>query len=197
MKKIFVLVAAVAAMTFVSCGNTSNNNEGVDSTLVEVIEDESADFEGMKAGLLEQLQAGDASAFQEKLAQVQAYIQELINGGKLEVAQQYAQQLKQFISDNKETIEQLTGNNETISGLIEKIEALPTDALDALKGAASDMEDAAKGAVDDVKDAAADVAKNAKDAATDAANNAVDQAKDKAAGAIDDAAEAAKKKLGL
>lgn len=197
MKKVFLLLAAVAAMTFVSCGNTTNNNDGIDSTAVEIVEDPSADFEAVKTSLLEQLQAGDASAFQEKLAQAQAYIQELINSGKLDVAKEYAAKLQQFIADNKESIQQMTGDNETINGLIEKIQAMPTDALDALKGVATDAEDAAQGAVDNVKDAATGAAKDAKEAIDQAATDAVDQVKDKTAGAIDDAAEAAKKKLGL
>ncbi len=201
MRKFLAMIAAVAALTFTACNGSSQ--QAGDGTQSEI-----ANFEDLKALLTEKLAAGDATAVEEVLQKVQVYVQDLISGEKMEEAKKYVEQLKQFISENKATIQNVTGNSATVNGFLEKVEAMPTDALDAFTSAATGLQDAAAGAVEDAQDAVEGAVEDAQQAvegavedaqkaAEDAANQAVDDAKAKVAEGIDNAADATKKKLGL
>ena len=214
MKKIFIAIIAVAAMSFASCGNSTKQggeNDTIDTAVVEEdgVAEAQTKAEEIVAGLMEKLEANDATSLSEKVAEAKAYVEELIGQGKLEAAKIYAEKIQGFIDANKDKLEAISANGtETISSLLSAVTALPTSASEALNGAAEAATESANEAVENVKDAAANAVNNAKSAVEDKANEAVENAKSKAneavenakskAGeAVDNAAKDVKKSLGL
>ncbi len=222
MKKIFIAIAAVAAMTFASCGNQTAQGEGTDSVAIDTtvveetgVAEAQTEAEAVVAGLAEQLNANNAEGLAQKVEAAKAYVQELVNSGKLEAAKVYAEKIQAFVDENKEKLDAITSGNSTISELISTVTALPSSASEAVSGAAESAEGAANSAVDaaksavesgksavnDAKDAAKakanEVVNEAKTAAENKANEAVNDAKAKTNEAIDKAANEAKKKLGF
>lgn len=113
MKKIFVIVAAFAAMTFTGCGNSQKQGASdADSTNVEVSA-EAVDNEEVNNAIEDmtaQLDAKDASKFNEALAKTQAKIQELVETNP-EAAKTYLQKLQEYLKANAEQIKTIAGDN--------------------------------------------------------------------------------------
>ena len=193
MKKILLAVMAVAAIGFTSCGNKTQQGEATDSTAVAVnTADEEAD--GAVAMLAANLEAGDASKFQEALEAVKAKIAEFIKTDP-EAAKQYVARIQDFLKENADKIKSVVGDNATVAAAVSAITDVEPDKvvsglLEQVGDAATDAKDAAAEAVNEKVD-------EAKQAASDKANEVKDAAKEKASGAIDNAANAAKKGLGL
>ena len=193
MKKIILAVMAVAAIGFTSCGNKTQQGEATDSTAVAVnTADEEAD--GAIAMLSANLEANDASKFQEALEAVKAKIAEFIKSDP-EAAKQYVARIQGFLKENADKIKSVVGDNAAVAAAVSSIADIePAKIVDGVLEKVGD-------AATDVKDAAVDAANQkvdeAKQAATDKANEVKDATKEKASGAIDDAANAAKKGLGL
>lgn len=193
MKKILLAMMAVAAIGFTSCGNKTQQGEATDSTVVAVnTADEEAD--GAIAMLSANLEANDASKFQEALEAVKAKIAEFIKSDP-EAAKQYVARVQEFLKNNADKIKSVVGDNATVAAAVSAITDVEPDKvvsglLDQVSDAATDAKDAATEAVNEKVDAA-------KEAASNKAQEVKDAAKEKASGAIDDAANAAKKGLGL
>ena len=193
MKKILFAVMAVAAIGFTACGNKAQQGEATDSTAVEVnVADEEAD--AAIAMLSANLEANDASKFQQALDAVKEKIAELIKTNP-EAAKQYVARVQEFLKNNADKIKSVVGDNATVAAAVSAITDVEPDKvvsglLDQVSDAATDAKDAAKEAVNEKVDAA-------KEAASNKAQEVKDAAKEKASGAIDDAANAAKKGLGL
>lgn len=212
MKKIFIAIAAVAAMTFASCGgNTTQGGENdsipADSVVLEEVgvADAEANAEAAISSLADKLKVSDVDGITKKIAEVQAYIQELINTGKLAAANVYVEKLQSFINENEEKLSALSADGtNSVKDLLGKVTAL-TSGAESLAGNVQEAADGAKAAVDDAvenaKAKAQEKVEEAKAKAEEKAAQAVEDAKAKAqeAGkkAIDDAANEAKKKLGL
>lgn len=211
MKKVFFAVAAVAALSFASCGNKTNANaEAADSIATEMVDttalapETKSTFEALSAQVTKALDGNDTQSLTTALANIAAAYKTLANSGKLEELKGYGQLVKNFVNEHADKIKSVAGENATINSLISGIQALPTDAnatLDAAKAAVSDktvglaaealQKGAAAGAT---AEAAAEALKNAPTAATEAVNNAVNNAKEQAQQKANEAVDAAKEK---
>ena len=193
MKKILFAVMAMVAIGFASCGNKAQQGEAVDSTAAAInTADEEAD--AAIAMLSANLEANDASKFQQALDAVKEKIAEFIKSDP-EAAKQYVARVQEFLKNNADKIKSVVGDNATVAAAVSAITDVEPDKvvsglLDQVSDAATDAKDAATEAVNEKVDAA-------KDAAANKAQEVKDAAKEKASGAIDDAANAAKKGLGL
>jgi len=201
MKKILFVAVAALAITFTSCGNKSQQTAAdADTVAVEAVD------------LTEALQAAienkDAASLQIAIEAAQAKLAELQAAGQLDAAKEALQSVQTWLNDNAESVKSVVGDNATINGLIEKVQSIPADAIDAstdfgvsaseaAANAANDAVNAAGEAVDAAGEAVENAAKAAKEGAENAVESAKEGAKQKAGEAIDNAANDAKKKLGL
>ena len=166
MKKIFICAIAALSMTFVSCGNKTNENAaGADSAVVTdteaMIEEGATLVNDFKA----KLDAKDTEGIKEVVAKAQEKIDELVKSGKVEEAKAYASKIQQFINENAETIKTVTSGNETVNNLVNTITSLPSvdeladKAKEAVKADAAQAEEAAKEAVENKKEEVKDETK--------------------------------------
>ena len=200
MKKIVLAVMAVAAIGFTACGNKTQQAEAVDSVaIIDSLAAEAA--EGPISALTEQIDAKDASKFQEALATVKEKIAELIKSNP-EVAKEYVAKVQTFLKDNTDKIKEFVGDNAAIASAVEAITSIePANVvsgfLSAVDSTATNVKDAAIDAKDAAVDAANQKIEEGKQAVEDKANEVKDAAKQKANDAIDGAAKDVKKGLGL
>lgn len=212
MKKIFVIVAAFAAMTFTGCGNSQKQGASdADSTNVEVSA-EAVDNEEVNNAIEDmtaQLDAKDASKFNEALAKTQAKIQELVETNP-EAAKTYLQKLQEYLKANAEQIKTIAGDNvaAAASAIVnvpaaELVETLKSQAgtakeqgNDVVSNAAKTIE-AVKNAPDEAKKAADKAIEESKAKAEEKAAEKVEESKKKANEAIDKKVDDLKGKLKL
>lgn len=206
MKKILVMVMAVAAISLSSCGNkTAKECEGADSTCCACKCDtcqcspcQCGEKECPMEALSEKLEAGDAAGVTAALGEAAQQIETLLKEGKAEEAQKVAFRIQQFINENQE---KLAAAQITTDNIVSTIAKLPTTVTETAEAGA----EAVKADAETVANAAVEAGKQKANAAVDAAqakaeekaNEAVETGKQKANEAIDDAAAKAKKKLGL
>ena len=179
MKKIFIAIAAVAAFTFTSCGNSTN--ESTEKDTVEVAADSSDDDV-----LEEALQNGDIDAIKAEFDKVK----ELAEAGDTAEAKKYAYKLQEFAANHKDDLDGLATGEVTVADLIEGIKNIPN----TTKSVANEAKDAA---TSDAKTVKQEVKTAAKAKANEEADKAVQKANEATTKAVNEAAEAAKKKLGL
>ena len=199
MKKIFIAIAAVAAMTLASCGGQTaqggdNDSTAIDSTVVEEtgVNEAVTEAEAVVSSLADQLKAGNSEGLQSKIEEIKAYITELANNGKLEAAQAYAEKVQKFLDENKAQIDEYT------NGAASKVAAALASAGGIKEVASSllnDVNTKANDAVEDAKNTATKAVEDAKAAAEAKANEAVENAKSKAYEEGKKAGEAAKAKV--
>ncbi|MBR4389070.1 MAG: hypothetical protein IKT00_07815 [Prevotella sp.] len=214
MKKLLFVAIAAVGLCFASCKDKATTDQPAATDSVEaVVEDPAADLQ--KA-----LEANDSSAFQKIITTVTEKFDALKNldGDALNKAKEYIAKAQAFLKENAEKITAFVGGNSVISGLLDKVNAIPAEALaipaaaegaadaavEGAKDAAEGAVEGAKGAVEGAAAAAADKVEGAVDAAKDAAGKAVDAAKEagakaaeKVGEAADKAVDGAKKALGL
>ena len=193
MKKIILAVMAVAAISFTSCGNKTQQADAADSTAVEQVATEDV-AQGTLEQLAAALKAGDAAKLQEVLASVKEKAAAFLKENP-EVAKEYVAKVQAYLKENAEQIKSLAGDNAAIQAAVSAItEAEPEAVVNSLLEQVGDK-------AAEVKDAAVDAAnqkvEDAKDAAKQKAEDAKDAAKQKAAEAVDNAASSVKKGLGL
>lgn len=218
MKKIFISIAALAAMTFTSCGNQTaqgGDNDSIDTVVVEEtgVKDAQAEAETIVSSLADQLKAGNAEGIQAKIEEVKAYIAELLNNDKLEAATAYASQIQKFLDENKDKLDEYTnGTASKLSDALSKaggLENVASGLLEAVSGKANEAADAAKSAIEEKANEAVEAAKakaeekakeaveNAKSKAYEEGKKAGEDAKAKVKDAASKAADEAKKALGI
>ena len=192
MKKLFAMVMAVAAISFVSCGNKTEQGECEDSCACKC---DTCQCEPCECGqqkccgecpvqaLAEKLEAGDAEGVTAAFAEAQSKIETLVKEGKIEEAQKVGFAIQEFIDTNKE---KLANAQITVDNLVSAIKGIPAAAESTVEAGA----EAVKTDAEAVKDAS-------KAAAEAAANQAVEAGKAEANKQIDKGVEAAKKKMGL
>lgn len=184
MKKIILAVMAVAAISFTSCGNKTQQAEAaaVDSTAIIQANVDQA-VEATIEDLNEDLQESNVNELQETLEQIKQKVAELIKSNP-EAAQEYIAKIQAFLKENADKVKGLVGDNAAVAAALSAI----TDAEPAavVSGLLQSVGDAAT----EAKDAAVDAANEAKDAAVDAA-------KEKANEAVDAAANKTKEALGI
>ena len=192
MKKLFAMVMAVAAISFVSCGNKTEQGECEDSCACKC---DTCQCEPCECGqqkccgecpvqaLAEKLEAGDAEGVTAAFAEAQSKIEALVKEGKIEEAQKVGFAIQEFIDTNKE---KLANAQITVDNLVSTIKGIPAAAESTVEAGA----EAVKTDAEAVKEAS-------KAAAEAAANQAVEAGKAEANKQIDKGVEAAKKKMGL
>lgn len=210
MKKVFIFAFAFMALTCASCGNKQAGNapqaDSVATDSVAIVDN--ADPEAIASDLQTKLEAKDSEGFKQAVEIAKQKIDELVKAGNVEEAQAYASKVKAFVDENAETIKQLAGGNETVSSLVNTINALPASAESAVNEAGEAVKADAQQAVDDAKSAAKAKVEEAKSAAsakvdetkTKAKQKAADEvnkAKDKANQEVNKAANKALKGIGL
>ena len=195
MKKIVLAVMAVAAISFASCGNKTQqaNAEAVDSVAI-VDSMATAAAQGDIDAISGLLNGGDATKLQEALAAVKEKIATLIKENP-EVAKEYVAKVQNFLKENADKVKAIVGDNAAVQSAVSAI----TDAEPAaiVSGFLSSVGDAATAAKDSAVSAANEKIEEGKQAVEDKANEAKDAAKQKANEAIDNAAKDVKGKLGL
>jgi len=201
MKKILFLAVAALAITFASCGNKAQQAAtDADTAVVEAVD--------LTEALKTALESKDAASIQAAIEAAQAKLAELQAAGNLDAAKEALKSVQTWLTDNAEAVKSVVGDNATINGLLEKVQSIPADAIDAstdfgvsAKEAAANAATDAVNSAKDAANAAGEAVTNAADAATEAVSNAAENAKEtakeKAGAAIDNAADNAKKKLGL
>lgn len=214
MKKLYAIVAAVAALTFTACGNKTENTAECDSTCTEKCACEPCECDPCECSDVtccktegqfcaeefnEALETTDVTLIEKKFEEAKAYIAQLIEQGKNEEAAKYTEQLQQFIAENKEKIENAGAGNVALTDLVESVVALPTNVADLATSLGVQAKDAAVGAKDAVEGAAADAVaagqqkvEAGKAAVEQKANEAVEAGKQKA----NEAVETGKQKTG-
>ncbi len=196
MKKLMLMLAAVAALTFVSCDikTATNNNAGADSTFT---------IENFTENLTN---ATDSAAVVGLLDKANAEVQALIAKGDTIGAQDLLAKIKEVIATNKEKLVAIVPSIEEVAN---KTITLPEGLKEAAAAAGENLEEAAAG----VKDAAAaEVEKGAEKLneaaekgaekvneaagkAADAGKEAINKGAQKANDAVNKAAEDLKNKL--
>ncbi len=186
-------VMAMVAIGFTACNNKTQQGEATDSTAVAVnVADEEAD--AAIAMLTSNLEANDASKFQQALEAVKEKIAEFIKTDP-EAAKQYVARVQGFLKENADKIKSVIGDNAAIATAVAAITEVEPEAV--VNGLKEKVGDAATDAKDAAVNAANEKIDEAKQAAEDKANEVKDAAKQKANDAIDGAAKDVKKGLGL
>ncbi|MCQ2256661.1 MAG: hypothetical protein MJZ41_01550 [Bacteroidaceae bacterium] len=197
MKKFFITVMALAAISFTACKNEApaTDSEAEGTEVVEGAEVEAVEIpvEEVQAAI----ESGDEESAQKALTAVQAYAEKLTKEGKVEEANTYLLKIQEFIANNESTVNEVASGNATISSLISTIKSIPSKAnegADAAKEDAKTLKEKANDAVNAAKE-------DAKTKANDAVNKATEDAKAKANEKIDEttnkAKDAIKNKLGI
>ena len=188
MRKIFVAIAAVAAITFSSCGNSTNEATDQDTTEVEEQTDELAALE-------EAVASGDEDAVKEELTK----LHELAANLDSTEVKKFAYKLQEFAANHKEDLDKLATGEFTVADIINGIQSAPAtasalgnEAKDAATSDANTVNKQAKAAAEETK---AKIKEDAKAKANEAAEAATQKANEEATKAINSAAEALKKKL--
>lgn len=212
MKKIVLFAAAIAAISFTSCGNKTNANQSAnDSDSIAVVDTASANqainaladptlksaAEQLTSEVTKNLENNDPKTLTSTLAALQLKYQELVNSGKLEEAKKYGAAIKTFIKENQEKIKQFTNGNATVNTLVNGIINLPTSAeatveqaKAAVSGDLSKLVTAGSAADAAIKN----MPETAKDAAANAANTAAKNAEDAAKAKVNEEAAKAQNK---
>ena len=97
MKKVLFVVLAMVAIGFTSCGNKAQ--APADNTEAVAQEDVETAISDMTAALSEQIEAKDASKFQEVLNSVQEKIKEFLANDP-EAAKLYVTKVQEFLKEN-------------------------------------------------------------------------------------------------
>ena len=193
MKKVFLMLVAVGAMTFVSCENKpkANPEEVVEVTLTQ--EEADAEADSMIASLTDVIEnTKDVNKLQEILEAVKAKAAEYV-GLNPEIAKTFVTKVQNFLKEKGDVVKALVGDNAAVGAALASLTDFSADdivsnfmsavgdkAAEAVEGAKDAVEgaaDAAAGAVENAKDAAAEKVEDAKDAAANAVDNAADKVK--------------------
>ncbi len=191
MKKIIICMFAVAAFIFVGCKEKVANDATAEDAIVE---------------MQTMLEAGETDSFNALVTKSQEVIEGLLNEGKTEEAEAYAQAVKDYLNSHAEEIKAVVGDDTTVSTVLDAIEALPTNLdetvekiKDDLEGVSEDIkgdvEEALEKAKDDVQQAVEQAKEDAKAKAEEAVEQAKEDAKAKAEEAVEQAKEDAANKL--
>ncbi len=210
MKKILLAVMAVAAISFTSCGNKTQQVEATDSTEVAINPEEEANavIENLKAFVA----AGDADQLAASLDQVKEKVGEFVVNDA-EAAKTYVITVQKYLLENAEQVKAVAQQNVNAASAITLfMETEPEAMVNTLVESVNDKAEATKDAAEATKDAAAEAVnktvedtkaavnkqvEDAKAAANQKAEETKAAAKQKANEAVDNAAQNVKKGLGL
>ena len=118
MKKVFICLMAVAALTLTSCGGKNNEND-VDQDEVSNSDCSNLDLDQTLTEALKAADDNDEEALAEHLSQAQAIIEDLQLNGEEEKAQEYAEKLQAWYEENKTLINKVAKNFD-LSEIVDK-----------------------------------------------------------------------------
>ena len=158
MKKLLLMIAAIAAISFTAC-NTENSEQATDENAV--VEDTTAMTpEAFQTQLDSLVTAGDTTAIQNLLTKSQEQVSALVAAGDTLGAKSFWEKVKEIVTGQKEKLVALAPS---LGEVVDKAPALPEN----IKGIVTE-------GAEGLKDAAVDEAKaELKDAATKAADEVV------------------------
>ena len=200
MKKIYLMVACVLAMSMSACGSKTNANVAEEDSLeldTEAVLDEPITVQQAVGLMGEKLQAGDTQGVLDVVNQVKADIEKAIAEGDVEAAAKYASQIKEFVDANKDKLESLNLEETSLQGLVDMVKGLPGQAQGTADAAAAAVQADANAAGEAAKAAAQQAVEEAKAKAAAEAEAAKQKAAEEASKAIDNAAAGLKKKMGI
>lgn len=210
MKKIILMVAAMAAFTFTSCGGnqTSDGNvENADTVAVEGDEAVAAEAAAAADEATSKLDAvlsaenADPSKVSEAIASIEQKVKELQESGNVEAAAAYASKVKTYLEEHKDQLKSIDPSSLTVVDLVNAAANLPqsakdaaSEAVEAVTGDASAAKEAGKAAVEGAKSAATEAASKAKTDVENAAKAKVEEGKAKVQKKADEAVQKGAKK---
>lgn len=164
MKKILLPAALVAALTLGSCAG-GGSAAGVDNA---------SDFKTKIENCT------NTDSIQSYVAEAKAYVQKLVDEGKVDEAKKYLEQIEPVV---QQKAPKLAGAFEAVKSFIDKVPSAGVDAIDKAKDAASVAGDSISSAADNIKikDAVSDKVSDVKDAVADKAADVKDAVTEKAA----------------
>ena len=127
------MAVAAAAFVFTSCGNNKAQapvEEAVDSTEVALEEANTAADEVI-ATLTD---ATDANAIQTALETIKTKVTEFLAKNP-EIAKEYLAKVQGFLKENADKIKAVVGGNAAVAGLLDTVNAIPSESVDALMNA--------------------------------------------------------------
>ncbi len=208
MKKVFLMLAAVAAMTFTACGDKKkadeNNAAAADSIVAEAQEGDIQDPEQLGADLTKAMEANDGEGLKGKIDAAKEWAQNLLKEGKGEQAKGILEKIQSFLSENADKVTSVIGDNQYVQGALDWVKSVDAGDLinkagEALgvEGAAEQAGAAAAAAGEQIKE----TANQAKEAiqnneAVQAAQEKVEEVKDDVVKKGNEAVEAAKEEVG-
>ncbi len=166
MKKIFFALAAIAAVTLVSCKGGNEQSSAAESSAQVTTDSISAeDFEKQLNTLV---QEGDTAGIQQLITTTQT------TAGKLSatdptLAEQFLAKVQEVVEKNKET---LSGLGVNATNIITKIKEIPTNVTDAAASLVSNANDSAASAAASAVAGATETVESAKNAANSVKENA-------------------------
>lgn len=179
MKKLFLFAVAAIGLCMVSC----NQKKSVETTQTENVDSVGAAIADPAAEMQAAIEANDTSAFQKIIATVTEKfegLKDLADSDAIKTAKEYVAKAQAFLKENADKIKGFVGGNATISGLLDKVNAIPADALslgedakEAVEGAAAEKVEGAKKAVEET----VDNAKKAGEKAVEGVKGAVNDVK--------------------
>ena len=118
MRKLMTVAMGFAAMLLASCAGstTESNNASVEADVQEKMET-----------ILSGIESNDVDAVVATLEETKEKVEELLAEGKIEEAQEYAEQIKAFYEENVEQFEEVVAGSATISELVKTVTSVPTE----------------------------------------------------------------------
>lgn len=188
MKKLLTVAALTATLVMGSC-SSSGKAEKNEESLAEKIEN-----------------CNDSDSIRIYVGQAQAYVQKLVDEGKLDEAREYLYRIEPVIEEKAPSFgsafdkfkSSLSDMSDAVGDAADNLKDKAGEKADELKEKATDKYDLGKDAVDEAADKAKDRYDEVKDKTKDKAKEVSDKAKDKAKEAKDkarDKADEAKDRL--
>ena len=146
MKKVLFAMMAMMVVLFTACTNKTQAPADGQAPDVEAAVNETT------AALSEQIEAQDASKFQEILATVTEKVKEFITTNP-EAAKEYITKIQEFLKENADKIKAFAGDNETLNDAINSLTAAPAESIvNSLSAAFDDAKGKAKEKADELKE---------------------------------------------
>ena len=131
------MAMAVAAITFASCGGSTNSGGTTDSiatdTIVEVESEVKA--EDLTNKVIESVKSGDVETIKATLTEAKGKVEELLENGDIEGAQAYASKFKALYEENKQELEEIAAGSTTLTEILNTVTSIPTEVTDATEAA--------------------------------------------------------------
>lgn len=190
MKKVLFIAFVATAVCFASCGNKTQKAAETDTVAV-------AEEDNFTTALKAALDNKDAASLQAAIEAAQVKIAELTKEGKLEEAKAALVSVQTWLKDNAETVKSVTGDNEAINTLIEKVQAIPAESVDAIQNLGAQTESTANDMANKTNDALEKGKQKVEEKANEAVEKGKEKAREKAKEEVNKAADKALNKLGL